>query len=91
MSAAALVMMDLHAHLCINEVIGFMGGVCDIEKRSITVQRVRHFGAAPSRARSASRRVGLSSEEFSDSVQIPSRMPAVDVVSRERAHGSDRG
>ena len=33
--------MDLHAHLCSNEVIGFLGGKVDTKKKSITIEQVR--------------------------------------------------
>ena len=32
--------MDLHAHLCSNEVIGFLGGKVDSVGKNISIQRV---------------------------------------------------
>jgi len=36
---SALLIMDLHAHLCTNEVIGYLGGAWDPDSRTIRVER----------------------------------------------------
>ena len=36
---AAMLVMDLHAHLCTNEVIGYLGGSFDAETRTVRVDR----------------------------------------------------
>ena len=38
-SPAAMLVMDLHAHLCTNEVIGYLGGSWDPHTRSLTIDR----------------------------------------------------
>ena len=37
---AARLLMDLHAHLCSNEVIGFLGGTVDASTKCIRIERV---------------------------------------------------
>lgn len=39
---AVRLLMDLHAHLCSNEVIGFLGGTVDAVARTISIERVRY-------------------------------------------------
>ena len=38
-SPAAMLVMDLHAHLCTNEVIGYLGGSWDPDTKSLTIER----------------------------------------------------
>ena len=53
-SPAAMMIMDLHAHLCTNEVIGYLGGSWDPETRTITVER-----AFPGRGQASGRDVEM--------------------------------
>lgn len=65
---AAELIMDVHSHLFVDEVIGFLGGQWDEETRTITVER-----AFPARALSQSGRKGRVSVEMDPESEVALR------------------